>query len=409
MENSSKALLIAAAILIVILLLTISIKILTSPKDVTKQGESVGEMIASTAKDISQQIEGSFDIQREPGTSGSTGGIIDDEIGGINNNEDFSNAYIPTTWTDNGDGTFSKGTTKVKIGDYVNYTYDTVSTGYPLAKAYSGSYTSDQTITQSAGLQWRVMGVSDSGELELISDKPTSKVVGFMGATGYNNGVFLLNDICKSQYSNSSLGIEARSLTIEDIEERFSDAGKSARDGYTNSYSGIQYGKTKTYGSGDNMYPTLYAEEANSGVAGSIREGGIGGSDPFYKNKESLSVSSTSKSTASGNLMTTQTSYYWSSTPASYFDNETFRNMIFRTETSYWLASRYVKCISSRAGFGLRYVKSASLSVDDLFYSNNSSHINYHSLCPVVSLKSNISLTGTGDNIGSVDNMWQIS
>jgi hypothetical protein len=136
------------------------------------------------------------------------------------------------TWIDNGDGTFSKGTTKVKIGDYVNYTYDTVSEGYLLEKVYSGNY-SDQTITQTTGLQWRVIGINDSGELELICATPTSSGgVVFSGATGYNNGVYLLNDMCEKLYSNTELGIKARSLTIEDIEKRFSDEGKAARDSY---------------------------------------------------------------------------------------------------------------------------------------------------------------------------------
>ena len=320
------------------------------------------------------------------------------------------------TWKDNKDGTFTASNgTKVAIGDYVNYTYDTVSTGYPLAKAYSGY--SDQTITQRTGLQWRVMGINDNGELELICATPAkSKTVYFEDATGYNNGVYLLNDMCEKLYSNTELGIKARSLTIEDIEERFSDAGKSARDGYTNSSSGVQYGKTKTYGSGDNMYPTLYAEEANSGVSGSIREGGITGSDPYYTSTSKLSVAydssgnavSTSEATASGNLMTTQTDYSWSSTPASYFDNETFRNMIFGTGTYYWLASRYVNCSSSYAIFGLRYVGYADLFCFYLFSSGGNSNYDDGYLRPVVSLGSNVNLT-TNEEANSATNMWILS
>jgi hypothetical protein len=46
------------------------------------------------------------------------------------------------------------------------------------------------------------------------------------------------------------------------------------------------------------MYPTLYAEEAKSGVTGSIREGGIGQSDSFYTKKEDLSIAYDSSGTA---------------------------------------------------------------------------------------------------------------
>ena len=300
----------------------------------------------------------------------------------------------------------------LKIGDYVNYTYDTVSAGYSLSKAHSG-YSSDKTITQpTTKLQWRVLGLDKNGNIELISATPAkSTYVYFKGAAGYNNGVYLLNDMCEKLYSNATLGIKARSLTIEDIEEQFSDAGKNARSNYTGN---IKYGGTQSYDT-NNKYPLIYAEEAGSGVNGTIREGGIGQSVPFY-NKDNLTVAydangnavKTAYTAASGNLNATQTYYYFSNTPSSYFQNEIFHNMIFGTGTYYWLASRYVRFSSSYAGFGLRAVNRASLDGSSLFYSDGNPDDGNCCLRPVVSLGSGVYVdTSAGDGL-SPDSAYTI-
>lgn len=65
----------------------------------------------------------------------------------------------------------------------------------------------------------------------------------FKNATGYNNSVYLLNDICKNRYSNVSLGATARSLNLEDIESRMNSRGIETRNKYKSGT--IQYGTTK--------------------------------------------------------------------------------------------------------------------------------------------------------------------
>ncbi|MGN1326524.1 MAG: hypothetical protein ACI4VQ_00335, partial [Clostridia bacterium] len=68
----------------------------------------------------------------------------------------------------------SKVVNNIKIGDYVNYTYDTVSSGYSLLAKYSG-YDSDQTIAQSSTtLQWRVLNIDEYAKtIDLVSENPT--------------------------------------------------------------------------------------------------------------------------------------------------------------------------------------------------------------------------------------------
>ena len=137
--------------------------------------------------------------------------------------------------------------TGIEVGDYVNYTYDEKTEGYNLLAIESG-HTSDQIVNQKSGMKWRILNVHLDGTVDLIGDISSSdQTIYFRGALGYNNGVYLLKDICKELYSNSTLGVEARSVNLEDIESQMNEEGIATRDAYTNSSSGTQYGNTKTY------------------------------------------------------------------------------------------------------------------------------------------------------------------
>jgi len=90
----------------------------------------------------------------------------------------------------------------IEVGDYVNYIPDK-AINYSLTTGVSGA-DSDQSIPQES-LKWRIMNINADGTVELISAVPTATEVTFKGSLGYNNGVLVLNDICKKQYSNASL------------------------------------------------------------------------------------------------------------------------------------------------------------------------------------------------------------
>ena len=305
-----------------------------------------------------------------------------------------------------------------KVGEIVSYTPDTPSTGYDLSTAKSG-YSSAQTIYGKYDpTTWKIMEVDENGNVTKLFGVPSSSqsTVYFKGSTGYNNGVYLLNDICKSRYGNASLGATARSLNIEDIESRMNSNGIAARNankGYNN-YS-IQYGTTKTFTGSNAQYPAIYAQEKYSGVdvsdvtAGSqviagevnataqarMNPNGKSGSDNIYA---TLPEKSETTGPSKTNLTCTQT-FYGDLQSSSYFDDSNFYNMIFGTGTYFWLASRYVNCNSSLsyAGFGLRYVYVNLLRGVDLFSSKGFSYgINYR-LAPVVSLGSGIQVkSGSG-------------
>ena len=292
------------------------------------------------------------------------------------------------------------------IGKIVSYTPDTPSTGYDLSTAKSG-YDNAQTIDGTYDpTTWKVMEVDENGNITKLLGIG-SKDVYFKGSTGYNNGVYLLNDICKSRYGNASLGATARSLNIEDIESRMNATGIAARNACKGGT--VQYGTTRKYTGSYTKYPAIYAQEKYSGVdvsdvtdgtqvitgsvdttaQGKMNLNGKSGSDDIYT---TLPETSETTGPSKTNLTCTQTYYYFDSTPSSYFDDTNFHSMIFGTGTYFWLASRYVSCDSgySRADFGLRIVGNSALYGYYLFYSYGASWNFANRLASVVSLESGI-------------------
>ena len=145
----------------------------------------------------------------------------------------------------------------LKIGDYVEYTPDAAS-AYSLPSSVSGSG-SNQTINQDTSLTWQILNINNDGSIDLVSSETTNKDIYLKGALGYNNGVYVLNDLTAKQYSNSSLGVTARSINLEDIENHFTEEGISER----NSYKNNRYGQSTTSPNTSpcNYYPKLYEQE----------------------------------------------------------------------------------------------------------------------------------------------------
>ena len=282
----------------------------------------------------------------------------------------------------------------IKIGDYVNYTYDidSASSSYTLESKYSG-YSSNQTIAQTTGLTWKVLNVDKENDtVDIISTNPTSSTVTFANILGYNNGPYLMNEICKAQYSNKTLGVNARSINLLDMEKHLTADGIKARNAYT---SNVKYGTTKTYTS-NTKYPSLYANQKGAGPnVSSITPSDITkGNDPYEESKAIAKTEPTTDNTSgNGNPLTvTQTYYNISINDTNYGDAAS----VLSNSTWYWVASRYVYTYSDYADFGLRY---ASTNTDGLymFYSNGNTNNVNNRLRPVVSLPSSL-LTGEQTN-----------
>ena len=296
----------------------------------------------------------------------------------------------------------------IKIGDSVNYTYDSAGS-YSLSSTYSG-YSSNQTIAQTTGLTWKVLNVDKENDtVDIISTNPTSSTVYFYNILGYNNGPYLMNEICKAQYSNKTLGVEARSINLLDMEKHLTADGIKARNAYQYNSSTAKYGTTKTYPS-NTKYPSLYANQKGSGPnitatnASTISQPDITkGNDPYEESKPIVPKGTTEPTTSStygtGSPLTVTQTYYNIS-----IDNTNYgtASTVLANGTPFWVAARYVYTNSSVAYFGLRYAYTNAGGYV-MFCSDGNTNGIYCALRPVVSLPSSL-LTGEKTN-----DAWNLS
>ena len=292
----------------------------------------------------------------------------------------------------------------IKIGDSVNYTYDTANSSYTLESKYSGN-SSNQTIAQTTGLTWKVLNVDKENDtVDIISTNPTSSTVTFANILGYNNGPYLMNEICKAQYSNKTLGVEARSINLLDMEKHLTSPGITARNAYQYDSSAAKYGTTKTYTS-YTKYPSLYANQKGAGPNITEAEASKkitqpktdAGNDPYEESKPIVPKGTTEPTTSStygtgSPLTVTQTYYNISINDTNYGTAST----VLANGTSFWVAARYVNTNSDNANFGLRNANTNTNGYN-MFNSNGDTNGNNYALRPVVSLPSSL-LTGEQTN-----------
>ena len=289
----------------------------------------------------------------------------------------------------------------IKIGDSVNYTYDSAGS-YSLSSTYSG-YSSNQTIAQTTGVTWKVLNVDKENDtVDIISTNPTSSTVTFANILGYNNGPYLMNEICKAQYSNKTLGVNARSINLLDMEKQLTAAGIKSRNEYNKGSSTYaQYGTTKTYTS-NTKYPSLYANQKGAGPNITAADASAkitqpktdAGNDPYEESKPIATTEPTTDNTSgTGNPLTVTQTYY--NIPINDTNYGT-ASSILANGTQFWVAARYVNTSSDYALFGLRVAYSYTNGFGMFNSYGVTGGINY-ALRPVVSLPSSL-LTGEQTN-----------
>ena len=116
------------------------------------------------------------------------------------------------------------------IGDYIDYS-PSLSNSYNLYAIYSG-YNQNQLISQDTSLKWRIFDFNNGKYIDVISDRVTNSPLYLNYIQGYNNGVYILNNICEQLYSNNEKNIKARSVNLIDIEKNLTDTGFSVRNAH---------------------------------------------------------------------------------------------------------------------------------------------------------------------------------
>ena len=363
--------------------------------DSTGAGSSLGEASTSKGKTLYIMIDSSI--------SGGTTTVSPEVPYAVTENGTYKFTVTGTvdgkTYTKNVTATVNQykneiNLDEIQIGDYVNYTYDidSASSSYTLESKYSG-YSSNQTIAQTTGLTWKVLNVDKENDtVDIISTNPTSSTVNFYNILGYNNGPYLMNEICKAQYSNKTLGVNARSINLLDMEKHLTADGIKARNAYT---SNVKYGTTKTYPS-NTKYPSLYANQKGAGPnVSSITPSDITkGNDPYEESKPIATTEPTTDNTSgTGNPLTVTQTYY--NIPINDTNYGT-ASSILANSTYFWVAARCVGAYPGFANFGLRraYTRTGGCEMFDSY------GVTYGDVCalrPVVSLPSSL-LTGEQTN-----------
>ena len=218
---------------------------------------------------------------------------------------------------------------------------------------------------------WRVLEIDKTNQkVTLVPNEPTSNYVPLQGAQGYNNGVKLLNDACSNLYGTPSKGITARSIKIEDIENKMTaSALASARgDDYLKQVSSA-YSKEYSY------YPSIYAQEKLSVIDGTKRSTGLdvseqktlirrtdnGAAEGRLQASNSIQPYNNWRGIKINSFLTPGTSWnsLWSSL-SKFFQTDTESGINYSElltypgrNNYYWLASRALSCDEKGAAFCL--------------------------------------------------------
>ena len=377
-------------IIVLIILAGISITMISGQDGILTRAEVAEKQndIAGTKEQIKLELIGKYDANGKytnadviDAVAKVTGNIVEEKKGKVKtkngNDMDISDLWV----------------TGIEVGDYVNYTPDSAEaySKSKLAESITGSSSNSADLAQDK-LNWQVLRIYDDGSMDLIGS-PTSKKVYFQGVLGYNNGVYVMNDICESLYSKKSKGITARSVNLEDMEKWLTDdvlnadgtvktkGGKTARAEYKNSDIGTLYGQTETYTGKSSYKPDIYGKTENE-------------SDKYYSTPTTNTYTGGS---SSDTLEAKQTYYYIPINSTNYGDGA----KALATSDWYWLSSRYVNHYNYYAFFGFRSAGS-QISGNDVFRSVGDGYDSGDRLRPVVSLGSDIQVEKcSGDNSSS--------
>ena len=259
---------------------------------------------------------------------------------------------------------------KVKVGDYVEYIPDTAE--YTTDTNNTG-YTSAQTLNTETK-DWRVLYVnSETGEVLLTTNGIVNDGTYLEGTKGYFRGPIELNNICKALYSNSSLGITARSMTVEDLNKACNyTPSEPTRYAY--------YPNGTTFAEGDTTIEyngNTYTKKAHGYSTAKFYTSDGGGiektdSDGFtYREPETDNP-----------VYATATLYNYN--PSS--KNSTVGSVLGNSGS--WLASPCVYLYSAGASFGVRAARSSGVNAGYLYGSVGNPNSRCGGVRPLVSLGS---------------------
>lgn len=247
----------------------------------------------------------------------------------------------------------------LKVGDYVAYT--------PTGKLSAELTTDDKS--------WRILSIDGDNILITTYGATNQNDVMLEGADGYLNVLTKLNKLCEDAYSNSTKGLKARSLTIEDLNKAC---------GYTIPRPTIRYAYYTSSDSG-----VLSANSSNyTKVKHSSTLYGI--SEPRFYSYDQGTVIKTSatpkKLVGTDPVLLTQTYYTYNPSNGSFVKTPTAGEIL--GSGNGWIASQCTRLDTTVANFCIYYASSSEVASTYLCSSNGYTYSPKMGLHPVVSIAS---------------------
>ncbi len=246
-----------------------------------------------------------------------------------------------------------------------------------------------QTFTTKE-ISWRVWDY-DGNTLRIIGD-PTTDALTLKGAAGYNNGVWAIDNICRTLYSNEEKGAIATNLKRTDIQKvstydytkyKHKESGDNTWEEITtnsNDENLIYFGESKTY-EASNQYPAMWNENDKEWTYEYSKDNGSSGEDKECKKWEEIGTKD-GKMEGTMNQKSKETtfkeSYYYHNYKESEFINGAYYDLIFKESNDgqpakeYWLAGRYVQRLNNCWNFGLQCVGADG---------SNYNYVSGHNMC----------------------------
>ena len=223
-----------------------------------------------------------------------------------------------------------------------------------------------------------MLGVSKNGELELISDNPTTQELYLANEEGWLNAEENLDTFCDELYGKGANASGTRSLKVEDV-DTLANYDKTTYSEYGSGYDEEWQYKFST-ASTKVQYSKAGSDFADTGNA-------------QFKYPGEAVINSSNPGTRAVKF----TSYFYSAQNKIASNMSTdIANMITKGTTSsninQWLSSRCVSCNTKYAHFTIRNLISGNVNNNSLFNSNVYSLYFSYRVRPVVTLKSSISL-----------------
>lgn len=222
--------------------------------------------------------------------------------------------------------------------------------------------------------EWRVFEINNE-KVKLVPKEQTKGEFSLGSAQGYNNGVYLLNEACSILYGNEEKNIKARSININDIEEKT----------ICNVSDQYWYGKQFKTLIQSTYYPKIYSQEILSVINKKKNSSGIGVSEQ----NALIEIGDNYGSIKTNSIQPYYTAYIQELNDTVFYEKYYDILLPNLNNTQYWIASRciyYHDEMNNRVAFGLQVIENGKLNLCRLNDGGLGGYLNAYSLFPILEL-----------------------